>query len=119
VVSFLARTDEDHLLISVVSLAELRRGVERMALGARRSALDVWLSTDLPQRFAGRILAIDEAVAESWGRLVARSEAAGRPVEAMDALLAATAERHRLTLVTRNVADFEPFGLPILNPWRT
>jgi toxin FitB len=53
-----------------------------------------------------------------WGRVMARGQAAGRPVTAMDACIAATAERHDLTLVTRNVADFEVLGIRLINPWR-
>jgi toxin FitB len=70
----------------------------------------------LPLRFEGRILPVDNDVAEAWGRMVARSKTMGRPMGAMDAFLAATAEVHRLTLVTRNVADF-PVLKGVLNPW--
>ena len=108
--------DEDRIFLSVVSLAELRYGVERMAPGRRRSRLDQWLQHELPLRFEGRILPVDANVAEAWGRTVSRSEAAGRPIGAMDALLAATAETHQLTLVTRNVSHF-PLLKTVLNPW--
>jgi predicted nucleic acid-binding protein len=108
--------DEDRIFLSVVSLAELRYGVERMAPGRRRSRLEQWLQHELPLRFEGRILPVDANVAEAWGRTVSRSEAAGRPIGAMDALLAATAETHQLTLVTRNVSHF-PLLKTVLNPW--
>jgi predicted nucleic acid-binding protein len=108
--------DEDRIFLSVVSVAELRYGVERMAAGKRRSRLEQWLQHELPLRFEGRILPVDTTVAEAWGRTVSRSEAAGRPIGAMDALLAATAETHQLTLVTRNVSDF-PLLKTVLNPW--
>jgi toxin FitB len=108
--------DEDRIFISVISLAELRYGVERMPAGSRRSRLEQWLRHELPLRFESRILPVDTQVAELWGRTVSRSEAAGRPIDAMDAFLAATAETHQLTLVTRNVSDF-PLLRAILNPW--
>jgi toxin FitB len=108
--------DEDRIFLSVVSLAELRYGAERMAPGRRRGRLEQWLQHELPLRFEGRILPVDANVAEAWGRTVSRSEAAGRPIGAMDALLAATAETHQLTLVTRNVSDF-PLLKAVLNPW--
>jgi predicted nucleic acid-binding protein len=108
--------DEDRIFLSVVSLAELRYGVERMAAGRRRSRLEQWLQHELPLRFEGRILPVDANVAEAWGRTVSRAEAAGRPIGAMDALLAATAETHQLTLVTRNVSHF-PLLKTVLNPW--
>jgi len=100
----------------VISLAELRYGVERMPGGARRSRLEQWLRNELPLRFEGRILSVDPNVAEAWGKTVSRSEAMGRPIGVMDAFLAATAEVHRLTLVTRNASDFTTLKT-VLNPW--
>ncbi|MGA1986901.1 MAG: type II toxin-antitoxin system VapC family toxin [Candidatus Sulfotelmatobacter sp.] len=108
--------DEDRVFLSVISLAELRYGVERMPEGARRSRLERWLRDELPLRFEGRILPIDDKVAETWGRTVSRCEALGRPIDAMDAFLSSTADVHRLTLVTRNVSDF-PTLKTVLNPW--
>jgi len=115
-VGWMESADEDRIFISVVSLAELRYGVERMAAGSRRNRLEQWLQHELPLRFESRVLPVDVNVAEAWGRMVSRSEAAGRPIGAMDAFLAATAETHELTLVTRNIADF-PLLETILNPW--
>jgi predicted nucleic acid-binding protein len=108
--------DEDRIFISVVSLAEIRYGVEPLAAGRRRNRLEQWLRYELPLRFENRILPVDIAIAEVWGKTVLRSEAAGRPIGVMDAFLAATAETHQLTLVTRNVSDF-PLFKAILNPW--
>jgi predicted nucleic acid-binding protein len=117
VVAWLADADEDRVFVSVVTLAELRYGIERMAVGNRRRRLDEWLRDELPLRFEGRVLAVDRAVADAWGHVVARSEAAGRPIGAMDALIAATVRVHHLTLVTRNAQDFESTVKPIVNPW--
>lgn len=116
--AWLADADEDRLFLSVITLAELRRGVARLDDGARRRRLDNWLRHDVPDRFAGRILPIDEAVADSWGEVTARREASGHGITAMDALIAATAIVHGLTLVTRNVRDFAPPVTAIVNPWR-
>jgi predicted nucleic acid-binding protein len=116
VIRWMESADEDRVFLSVISLAELRYGVERMAGGARRGRLEAWLRDELPMRFEGRILPVDDVVAEAWGRAVSRSEALGRPMGAMDAFLAATAEVHHLTLVTRNVTDFTVLKA-ILNPW--
>jgi predicted nucleic acid-binding protein len=115
-IRWLESADEDRVFLSVISLAELRYGVDRMAAGARRSRLEQWLRDELPLRFEGRILAIDAGVAEAWGRAVSRSEALGRPISAMDAFLSATAELYRLTLVTRNVSHF-PLVKSVANPW--
>ena len=115
-IAWMESADEDRIFISVVSLAELHYGVERLATGGRRSRLERWLQHELPLRFENRILPVDTTVAEAWGRTVSRNEAAGRPIGAMDAFLAATAEIHELTLVTRNVSDF-PLLKAVLNPW--
>ncbi|MGA2859958.1 MAG: type II toxin-antitoxin system VapC family toxin [Candidatus Sulfotelmatobacter sp.] len=115
-IGWMESTDEDRVFISVITLAELRYGVERLAAGARRRRLEEWLGHELPLRFEGRILPVDTSVAEAWGKTVSRSDAAGRPMGAMDAFLAATAETHHLTLVTRNVSDF-PVLKGVLNPW--
>jgi toxin FitB len=120
VIDWLAQTDEDSVFLSVVTFAELRHGIERLPPSKRRDRLDEWLKVDLPLRFEQRILPVDAAIADQWGHLVARCEAAGRPIHAMDALLAATAEAHALTLVTRNAADFAATlkSKSILNPWK-
>ena len=103
-----------------MSIAELRYGIERMSAGKRRSRLKQWLHDELPLRLEGRILPVDAVIAGAWGRTVSVNEAVGRPIEApieaMDALLAATAETHQMTLVTRNVSDFSLLK-SILNPW--
>jgi predicted nucleic acid-binding protein len=107
----------DRVFLSVITLAELRHGIQRMASGTRRDRLEAWLVEELPARFESRLLSIDAQVADTWGRVVARSQAAGHTASPMDAFIAAIAERHGLTLVTRNVADFVPLGIPLLNPW--
>ena len=104
--------------MSVVTLAELRYGVERMAAASRRKKrLDEWLRDELPVRFEGRILPINDVIADAWGKVVARSESAGRPIGAIDAFIAATVETYDFVLVTRNAADFESSVKSILNPW--
>jgi predicted nucleic acid-binding protein len=115
-IRWMESADEDRVFLSVISLAELRYGVERMPTGARRNRLEQWLRDELPLRFEGRILPVDHNIAEAWGRTVSRSEALGRPIGAMDAFLSAIAEVHRLTLVTRNVSDF-PLLKTVVNPW--
>ncbi len=115
-IGWMDATDEDRIFLSVVSLAELRYGVERMAAGKRRNRLEQWLQDELPLRFENRILPVDADVANAWGRTVSRNDAAGHPISTMDAFLAATAETHQLTLVTRNVSDFSLLKF-VLNPW--
>lgn len=117
VIGWLAAVDEEQVFLSVITLAEVRHGIERIAPGSRRDRLDHWLREDLPLRFTGRVLPIDAAVADAWGKLVALSLSRGKPLQAMSAFLAATARVHSLTLVTRNVSDFAVLGLPVFNPW--
>jgi len=117
VVTWLSNIDEDRVLISVVTLAELRYGIERMSVGKRRDRLDEWLQDELPLRFEGRVLPIDNAIAGAWGKIVARGEAAGRPIGIMDAFIAATAEVHGLALVTRNASHYELLLQDVINPW--
>jgi hypothetical protein len=118
VITWLAEVDEDRVYLSVITLAQLRHGIERMDRGSRRQRLDAWLTDELPLRFEGRVLPVDAPVAEAWGRIVAARAGLGRPIGAMDAFIAATAKTHELTLVTRNAADFEPSLETIVNPWR-
>ena len=117
VVAWLAETDEDRVFISVITLAELRHGIERLPAGARRNRLDTWLSEQVPARFEARVLSVDVETADRWGRVMARGDARGRPVGTMDAFIAATAERYNLTLITRNVLDFDVLGIQLFNPW--
>ncbi len=117
VVRWLAGIDEDRVCLSVVSLAEFRFGVNRLAEGARRTRLDRWLIDELPQRFEGRLLPVDRTVADHWGRLEARTRTRGRAMGAIDAFIAATALAHGLVVVTRTVADFTSSGVEVISPW--
>lgn len=103
------------LYLSVLTLGELRKGIESLADAKRRLKLADWLETELPLFFAGRIISIDDGVADRWGRLLAH---AGRTLPAIDSLLGATAAHHGLTMVTRNSKDFANLGLEVLNPWK-
>ncbi|HJQ56644.1 MAG TPA: type II toxin-antitoxin system VapC family toxin [Vineibacter sp.] len=119
VIAWLADVDEDRVFLSVVTMAELRYGIERLATGSRRRRLDDWLRHELPSRFEGRVLPVGDAVAEAWGRIAARREAAGRPIGAMDAFIAATANAHDLAVVTRNTSDFDAVVKEVVNPWKS
>lgn len=118
VVAWLEEADEDRVFLSVVTLTELRYGTERLDQGKKRSRLEDWLERELLIRFEGRILSVDIAVADACGRVVARGEVLGRRIDTMDAFLAATAEVHNMTLVTRNASDFAAILNRVVNPWR-
>ena len=113
VVRWFGAVPDEALHLSVLTLGEIRKGVERLA-GPRREKLRLWLETELPDWFEDRILSVDVAVADRWGRLLGE---VGRPVAAIDSLLAATALHHELRLVTRNRADLVFPGLEVVDPW--
>jgi toxin FitB len=117
VVAWTAQQDAAELHLSAITLGELIRGVERLAADDRRARLERWLRDELPRQFRGRILPFDRAAAEIWGRMMGEADRLGRPRPAIDAQIAAIAHRHDLTMVTRNTADFEQLGLPLVNPW--
>ncbi|OGB34522.1 MAG: recombinase [Burkholderiales bacterium RIFCSPLOWO2_12_FULL_61_40] len=117
VVAWLHQRPRQSLYLSVLTLGEIRKGIARLDSAqdvARRTLLLDWLEQELPTYFLGRVVPIDAQVADCWGRL---QSDAGRPLPAIDGLLAATALQHNLTLVTRNVKNFVGFNLDIINPW--
>jgi predicted nucleic acid-binding protein len=119
VMGWLQAADESLLYLSVLTLGEIRKGVAALPQSKRRTLLETWLEVELQARFFGRILAIDAAVADRWGLLSAEAKRAGKPLSAIDGLLAATALHHNLTIVSRNASDFAGAGTPVLNPWLT
>ena len=92
--------------LSVLTLGEIRKKLTRMPLSKRRTGLETWLETELRERFRDRVLAIDEEVAGRWGLLAANAKKNGKALSVIDGLLAATANQHNLTIVSRNVSDF-------------
>lgn len=117
VVAWLQQRPRQSLYLSVLTLGEIRKGIARLdgaQDAARRTVLIDWLEQELPTYFLGRMLPIDAPVADRWGRL---QSDAGRPLPAIDGLLAATALQHNLTLVTRNVRDFADLCPDIFDPW--
>ena len=114
---WLEEVDEDRAFLSVITLTELRYGIDRLPSGKRRRRLEKWATNELPMRFEGRILAVDPAIADLCGRIIARSETIGRRMEVMDAFIAATAAIHQLTVVTHNVSHFESILKDVLDPW--
>lgn len=109
--------DEDRTYLSVITIGELVKGAEKMPAGRRRERLKGWLTDELKLRFDRRILPVDSTTGEAWGRVMARTEMAGRCVGPAEGLIAATAEVHGLQVITRNIKHFEPTGVPVHSPW--
>jgi hypothetical protein len=112
--AWFAKRPATELHLSVLTLGEIRKGVEALTDSGRRTVLNQWLERELPVFFADRLLPIDAAVAHQWGQLLAK---AGRSLPAIDSLLAATALHHNLVLVTRNLKDVAGLPVKVLNPW--
>jgi predicted nucleic acid-binding protein len=115
VVSWFESTPKESLYLSVLSLGEIRKGVDKMPDGKRKQALLHWFEKDIPRWFDSRLLIVDAEIADYWGKLQAQTT---NPLPAIDSLLAATALHHNLCLVTRNVSDFNHPNLTILNLWQ-
>ncbi|MEY5015987.1 MAG: hypothetical protein RIS92_2345 [Verrucomicrobiota bacterium] len=107
---------EPELFVSSISLGEIRKGLEILPLGKRRLNLESWFRL-VCERLEGRILSFNISTAHVWGQLVGRLERKGILIPALDSQIAATALRHRLTVVTRNVEDFKHTGLALINPF--
>jgi len=116
---WVAAQDIGTLFLSVVSIGELEAGFATMRDTERRKRLEASLERYLSLLFQGSILPVTRAVATRWGKFDGLRQMAGRPLSAPDGMIAATAFEHGLTVVTRNVKDFDELGILILNPWET
>ena len=103
--------------VSVITLAEVEKGIELLAPGRRRDELARWLRLDLEAWFEGRSLPVDREIASAWAVLMADGLKSGRPLPLVDSLIAATALCHGLTVVTRNTRDFGHASVKTFNPW--
>jgi predicted nucleic acid-binding protein len=118
VVEWMGAADETMFYLSVLTIGEIRKGLAGLSQGRRRTHLEAWLEVELQARFAGRIVPIDAAIADRWGLIAAEGKRRGKPLAAIDGLLAATAIHHNLTVVSRNASDFESAQVQVLNPWQ-
>jgi predicted nucleic acid-binding protein len=117
VIDWLNSIDEEKLFISVITVGEIQRSIERLPDSYRKTELLTWMNTELLTRFADRMIAIDALTMFMWGSLTARLEVAGQPMGVMDSLIVASALQNNLIVATRNVADFLPGGVQVINPW--
>jgi predicted nucleic acid-binding protein len=116
VLEWMAAQQAENLFVSAMTLGELERGVMKLPPSRRRHELTTWM-TQVALDFEDRVLPFDHETAHVWADMCARTEAKGRPLAAFDSIIAATAIQKGLTVVTRNERDFEPAGVPLMNPW--
>lgn len=118
VIAWLEEIDPNQIYLSVIAIGELQKGIDKLPNSKRKQALEQWLKDDLLVRFQDHLLCIEVDTLLIWGSLNAELEALGRPISAMDGLLASTAKQQRYTLVTRNTSHFENTGILLKNPWQ-
>ena len=118
VVDWIDRMEESHLYLSVITIGEIRKGVEKLSPSNKKTVLEEWLNDHLIRRFAGRIVPIDLNIILKWGQMTGALEKTGQTMSAIDSLIAATAYQGHFTLVTRNEKDFLHSKIPLFNPWR-
>lgn len=117
VVEWFGGLDSDQTWISVFTVGEIRKGIEKMPASKRRTQLFLWLSDELLNRFQGKVLEFGATTAVIWGELTGRLELSGKRMTAIDSLIGSQVLEHQLILATGNTRDFEPFGIPTVNPW--
>lgn len=118
VVAWVDALDDEDVYLSVITLGEIKRGIEKLPDSRRKERLNQWMKEELLARFHGHIASIDPDVMLVWGELVARMEAHGRTLPVMDSLIASIALHGGFILVTRNQRDFDGTGVEIINPWQ-
>lgn len=117
VVRWLDAVEEQALFLSAITIGELRIGIDMVSHERKRADLEAWLVSGVTRRFSGRILPFDLDVAQQWGRIEANARLRSGKLPVIDALIAATALRHGLTVVTNNAGDFARTGVAVLRPW--
>jgi len=117
VIQWFNETPNYELFLSVLTIAEIRKGIEKLKDSSKKDVLTTWLQTELDERFKNRILSFGISEAMIWGKLTARMENKGIKLPIIDSMIAAIALSKNAILVTRNTKDFEATGVKLLNPW--
>ncbi len=118
VVAWIDQLDPNAIYLSVITIGEIRKGIEKLPASRRKDTIKEWLQTDLLVRFEGRIVPISVETMLRWGELMGRLEHEGKPIGAIDSLIAATALQGQYILATRNGQDFQNTGVTVVNPWK-
>ena len=117
VVDWVLSENETGFYVSVLTFGELRKGIEKLPESKKKEELRVWIEGELKDRFQNRIIGIDMRISILWGKIQSIAEKKGKPMPAIDSLIAATGIAHDLIVVTRNVSDMEQSGVKLFNPW--
>jgi len=117
VVEWMQNKEENSLFISVLTIGEIHKGIAKLPDSPKKQSIQEWVNDDLKKRFAGRIIEITEEIATSWGKIQGKAEKEGKKMPVLDSLIAATAIKNNLTVVTRNIKDIENSGCQSINPW--
>jgi toxin FitB len=117
VVDFVLRENEENFYISTLTLGELIKGIEKLPESAKKDELYTWVDNDLKERFANRIIDINFDIVKIWGKIQAVAEKKGKPMPAIDSLIASTGIAFNLIVVTRNISNMAQSGVELLNPW--
>ena len=117
IIAWLKKQDEENLYLSVLTFGEIEKGIEKSANARRKNKLRLWVEEDLKKRFAGRILQLDMQVASKWGAIQGKSEIVGKPLPAIDGLIAVTGLVNNCVVVTRNISDMQQSSVELHNPW--
>jgi predicted nucleic acid-binding protein len=116
-VKWVSKIEEPHLFISVLTIGEIHKGIERLPESKKKEKLHKWVNYDLKERFKNRIIDFDIQTATVWGKIQAKSELSGKGMSAIDGQIVATGISYDLTVVTKNIKDMEISGASLLNPW--
>ena len=117
VIDWLTNENETNFYVSVLTFGELHKGIEKLPESRKKEDLHIWVENDLKERFRNRIIGVDLNISSIWGKIQGIAEGKGRPMPAIDALIAATGIAHDLVVVTRNAIDMEQSGVKLHNPW--
>jgi len=119
VISWLRNHDESSMYLSVLTFGEIQKGIEKSPNEDRKKKLILWLEDDLKKRFQDRVIPLDLNVSLNWGTLQGKAKKIGKPMPAIDGLIAVSGYTHNCIIVTRNTSDMEQSNAELLNPWKT
>jgi len=118
VVNFILKLEEESLYLSVITIGEIKAGIEKLDNSKKKEKLLNWLENDLLIRFEHRIVDIDTEVMLKWGFITAKLKKEGKPLPIMDSLIGSTAQAKNLVLLTRNEKDFKNFDIKVITPFK-